>query len=74
MTKVRENRIRASTGRRRTHLSKIDVNGILEKLRGLHAPLLNGEDAHGFDARFQLDHSSVLVLRGQSRTLRQKRQ
>lgn len=72
--KVREKRVRASTDGRRTHLAKVDVNGILEELRGFHAPLLNGEDAHGFDARFQLDHAGVLVLRGQSGTRCQKRQ
>lgn len=52
-------------GNQDTHLAEVNVNGILEKLRSLHAPLLNGQDTHSFDARFQLNHSRILVLQGE---------
>lgn len=60
-----QDHVRCPTGSgARTHLPQVNVNGVLEELGSLHAPLLDGEHTHGFDARFQLDHASVLVLQG----------
>lgn len=44
------------------HLPEIDVHGILKKLRSFHATLLNSQDTHGLDTRFQLNHSGILIL------------
>lgn len=45
------------------YLSKVDVNGVLQELRGLPGPLLNGQHPDRFQAGLQLDHSCILILR-----------
>lgn len=45
------------------YLSQVDVNGVLQELRSLPGPLLNGQHADSFHTGLQLDHSSILILR-----------
>lgn len=49
------------------HLSQVDVDGVLQEVRRLSGPLLDGQHPDGFDAGLQLDHAGVLVLRGGSK-------
>lgn len=46
----------------RAYLSQVDVNGVLQELRGLPGSLLYGEDPDCFHAGLQLDHACVLIL------------
>lgn len=45
-----------------TDLPKVDINCILQKLRGFHAPLLHCQDSHSLHTSFQFNHPSILVL------------
>lgn len=45
------------------YLSQIDVDGVLQELRGLPRSLLDGEHPDRLHARLQLDHTGVLILR-----------
>lgn len=45
------------------YLSQVDVNSVLQELRGLPGPLLNGQHPDRFHTGLQLDHSCILILR-----------
>lgn len=45
------------------YLSEVDVNSVLQELRGLPGPLLNGQHPDRFHTGLQLDHSCILILR-----------
>ena len=45
-----------------SYLAQVDVDGVLEELRGLHGPLLNGQHPDCLDTGLQLDDAGVLVL------------
>lgn len=45
------------------YLSQVDVDGVLQELRSLSGPLLNGQHAHSFHTGFQLNDSCILILR-----------
>lgn len=44
------------------YLSQVDVDGVLQEVRRLSGPLLDGQHPDGLDAGLQLDHTGVLVL------------
>lgn len=44
------------------YLSQVDVNRVLQELRRLPGPLLNGQHAHSFHTGLQLNHPGILIL------------
>lgn len=45
------------------YLSQVDVDGVLQELRSLSGPLLNGQHAHSFHTGLQLNDSCIFILR-----------
>lgn len=47
----------------KVYLSQVDVDGVLQELRSLSGPLLNGQHTHSFHTGLQLNDSCILILR-----------